>query len=57
MRKCRFCHEDIEEAVTCPHCRRHLIPERTTAPIRRSQAAHQGLCKIDPRFEQMEAPK
>jgi RNA polymerase subunit RPABC4/transcription elongation factor Spt4 len=31
MRKCRFCAEDIQDAATvCPHCRRDLIPGRTT---------------------------
>jgi len=31
MRKCRFCHEDIQDAATvCPHCRRDLIPGRST---------------------------
>jgi hypothetical protein len=33
MRKCRFCHEDIEDAATvCAHCSRDLIPGRHTAP-------------------------
>jgi hypothetical protein len=31
MRKCRFCHDDIEDAATvCPHCGRDLIPGRRT---------------------------
>jgi predicted amidophosphoribosyltransferase len=33
MRKCRFCHEDIEDAATvCQHCGRDLIPGRHTPP-------------------------
>jgi hypothetical protein len=31
MRKCRFCHDEIEDAATvCPHCGKDLIPGRRT---------------------------
>jgi hypothetical protein len=34
MRKCHFCHEDIEDAArVCVHCGRDLIPGHTSAPI------------------------
>ena len=33
MRKCRFCHEDIQDASrVCEHCGKDLIPGRQTAP-------------------------
>jgi hypothetical protein len=49
MRKCHFCHEDIEDAArVCVHCGRDLIPGHTSAPIETVPAADPAATIVVP---------